>query len=302
MGFFIPQTLKKINNWVVWKKEGQGYIKKIPYDPRTGYKADPTKSCCSFESAVTFYKYGGNFDGIGFCFTKDCNMTFIDIDHCINENYEETQLAKKMQKLFSDCYMEYSQSEQGIHIICLGTVPRAIKTKEIEIYSNGRYVALTGNSINANEPQEAQKRLDMIFKEYSVKSPILPQQPISSPLKNETLTNINDINSLIKIIMKSRQGKKWERLHSGDLHGYPSTSEGAQAYISITNYFAGGNDDLIKKVFAKSTFPKINSKYKKDYYIDRMIINAKNTLTYNKPLKITRNNITDLKHTKRKRF
>lgn len=299
MRFFIPQTMKNIDNWVVWKKEGKEYIKKVPYDPRTGRRADPTKSCCCYEDAISFYKNSNTFDGIGFCFTKSCNMTFIDIDHCINENGEESLLAKEIKKIFSDCYIEYSQSHRGIHIICLGTIPRSIKTKEIEIYSYGRYVALTGNSINLKEPQNAQKRLCKLFKKYTSKLPTYPKQIINLPSRSKILIQSYDINLLIKKILKSQQGIKWKNLHMGNLSGYQSKSEGAQAYIAITNYFAGGDEKLIKELFSRSIFPQLSAKYKQDYYIDRMINNAKNTLISNQSLK---NRCLDTKEKRRKRF
>lgn len=307
MGFFIPETLKKINNWVVWKKEGQKYVKKVPYNPKTGRRANPTKSCCCYDDAINFYKYGGSFDGIGFCFTPNCNMTFIDLDNCIQENGEETELAKQLQIMFADCYMEYSQSEQGIHIICIGSIPRAIKTPEIEIYSKDRYVALTGNNLNFNEPKEAQKRLNKLFDKYS-KNYSNNLLTFKSVTKISLTTSAKDINALIQIIKRSKQGEKWQKLHHGNIYGYKSTSEAAQAYIAIVNYFANGNEKLIKILFSLSQFPHINKKYKEDYYINRMITNAQNSLTYKntyKRLKVNtknRNQLDDIKETKRKHF
>lgn len=304
MEFFIPQTMKDINNWVVWEKEGKEYIKKIPYNPKTGYRTNPTKSCCCFKDAISIYKNSDRFDGIGFCFTKDCNMTFIDLDNCINENNEFSSLAKEMQEMFSDCYIEYSQSQKGIHIICLGTVARAIKTKTIEIYSSGRYVALTGNSINPKEPLNAQERLDILINKYTSISPATHYSNTNSLTPSKLLSYSDDINSIIKVIINSHQGEKWQNLHSGNLNGYQSTSEAAQAYIAIINYFTGGDEILIKEIFSRSTFPQIHIKYKNDYYIDRMIKNAKNTLFNNQLTKKTRkrSKLIDMKEIKRKRF
>lgn len=307
MGFFIPETLKKINNWVVWKKEGQKYVKKVPYDPRTGRRANPTKSCCCYDEAINFYKYGGSFNGIGFCFTQDCNMTFIDLDNCITKNDEETELAKQLQIMFSDCYMEYSQSEKGIHIICIGSIPRAIKTPEIEIYSKDRYVALTGNNLNFNEPQEAQERLNKLFEKYSKNFSnhhLNSKSSFKLLEKPQTITSTKDINTLTQIIKCSKQGEKWQRLHNGNLQGYKSTSEAAQSYIAIVNYFANGNEKLIKILFSLSQFLSINQKYKEDYYIDRMITNAQKSLTYKRSKVNTknRNQLDDIKETKRKHF
>lgn len=276
MGFYIPDKMKQFNNWVVWRKEGEGHNKKIPYNPQNGRRANPTLSCCSYDDAVFCLKYGGEYDGIGFTFTDDCNFTFIDLDNCIDENGNESALAKEMQDLFKDSYIELSQSERGLHIVCCGKVPRTIKTKEIEIYSFGRYMAMTGNSTTTNEPQEAQERIDLIFNRFRTEKAVQP--PKYEPQGHIYTDNI-DINILIAAIRNSRQGAKWERLHNGNIAGYPSRSEAMLAYIAITNHFAGGRIDLIKEVFAKSHFPEADKKYKKDYYIHLAINKAQESAT-----------------------
>jgi len=42
-------------------------------------------------------------------------------------------------------------------------VKKAVKTKEIELYSTGRYAALTGNAINSIDLSEAQQRIDVFY-------------------------------------------------------------------------------------------------------------------------------------------
>lgn len=281
MGFYIPKTMQKYNNWVVWRKENN---KKIPYNPRTGSRTDPTKSCCSFDDALLYYKYGGDFEGIGFTLPAGCGFTFIDLDNCIDENGNETELAIELQEIFKDSYIEISQSEKGLHIICMGTIPRMIKTENIEIYSCDRYIAMTGNTTNGKEPQRAQKELDLIFDRFKTeKAENEPQREPQGHIYNYTM----DAKTLIDIISHSRQGEKWKRLHDGewekvlDAKGkpYTSQSEAVQAYAAITNYFAGGRVELIKEVFAQSWFTKANKKYKNPYYIDKAIQKAQETAT-----------------------
>jgi putative DNA primase/helicase len=276
MGFFIPETMKQFNNWVVWRKEGEGHHKKIPYDPRTGRRANPTKPCCSYEEAIACLKYGNEYDGIGFVFTKESGLTFIDLDKCIDEEGNESALAKDMQDLFKDSYIELSQSEKGLHIVCIGTVPKAIKTKEIEIYSNVRYMAMTGNSTNAKEPQRAQEKLNMIFDMFKTEK--AEKEPKNEPQGYAYKCDV-DAHNLIEVISNSKQGEKWQKLHNGIIEGYPSRSEAMLAYIAITNYFASGRIELIKEVFAQSQFPVADKKYKKTYYINMAIQKAQETAT-----------------------
>lgn len=276
MGFYIPDTMKKFDNWVVWRKEGEGHYKKVPYDPRTGRRANPTKSCCTYEDALLYFEYGGEYDGIGFTFASGCGLTFIDLDNCIDEDGNESPLAEELQDLFKDSYIELSQSEKGLHIVCIGTVPHTIKTKEIEIYSSGRYCAMTGNTTNAHEPQEAQKQLDLIFDRYKTEK--AENEPQNEP-QGHIYECGQDAQALIEVISHSRQGEKWLKLHKGNIAGYPSRSEAMLAYIAITNYYAGGRNALIKAVFAQSSFPADDPKYNNEYYINRAIRKAQETAT-----------------------
>lgn len=302
MGFFIPETMKQYDNWVVWRKTGEGHSKKIPYDPRTGRRANPTKSCCCYEDAVAYYSYSDDYDGIGFIFTKGCGFTFIDLDDCIDDTGIESQLAHEIVEMFKGSYIEVSQSERGLHIVCKGSVPKTVKTKEIEIYSCDRYIAMTGNAVEFNEPQPAQKMLDRLYERYKGSEsyePLVTYTPATFH-KNEP-TYSTDVDSLIKVIQHSRHGVKWTRLHNGDISDYPSRSEAMLAYISITNYYAGARENLIREIFAKSNFPVADKKYKKEYYLDRAIKKAQQPFEANSD-RIHKRTLTDNVEYRRKRF
>ena len=75
-------------------------------------------------------------------------ITFIDLEHCRSDNGVLTPLAENIIDNFKDTFIEVSQSGNGLHIFALGMVKKAVKTKEIELYSTGRYAALTGNAVN----------------------------------------------------------------------------------------------------------------------------------------------------------
>src|SRR5215510_1339604 len=64
----IPDEPKSYRQEVVWKSEDHGKPKrdKVPYNPRTGYRAksnDP-QTWGTFAEALAAYRHGG-FDGIG---------------------------------------------------------------------------------------------------------------------------------------------------------------------------------------------------------------------------------------------
>ena len=275
MSYFIPEMLKDIDNWLTWRLETRnGKPTKTPYNPIQRRKQPISINACSYENAFNYWQYG-DYDGIGFYLTPQCNLVFIDLDNCIDEEGNYSQLAEDLTEKFKDCYIEVSQSERGLHIICKGNIQRAIKRADIEIYSQGRYIALTGNALNANEPIYKPLELEEV---YSIYEPIKHAENVTQSPTGGYIV-IETVQDLEYVIRNSRQGAKWERLHNGDLRGYQSVSEGAQAYINIVNYFASGNDELTKALFSMSAFAK-RDKYQQAYYIDRMISNAKATATY----------------------
>lgn len=276
MGYYVPDTLKTRQNWLVWRFEDTGNRKlaKVPYSPKTGTKASVTnaKHWATYNDAVNYFQYGGNFDGIGFVFTEADNLVFIDLDECITENGEETPLAAELQELFKDTYIELSQSERGLHIICKGVIPRAFKQKEIEVYTKGRYMAFTGNAINTVEPTAQQTALNALFSKYAPKETQEPQQ-------QKIASKTADFEAVINSIKASKQAVLFEDLSNGEwdkYKHYPSQSEADQAFINIINFFTGGNDNLTKQIWNASE-PSKRPKGKRPDYIKAMIENAKKT-------------------------
>lgn len=162
--FYIPPQMRKRNNFILWKLEmgDKGKQCKIPYSALYDGKASTTNSRAwtTYENALQAFK-SGKYGGLGFVLDKD--ITFIDLDHCREDNGVLTPLAKNITDSFKDTFIEVSQSGNGLHIFALGTVKKAVKTKEIEIYSTGRYAALTGNAINPIDLTEAQERIDILY-------------------------------------------------------------------------------------------------------------------------------------------
>jgi len=90
----IPEELKKLDQWVCWKKiNQQGKIKKIPIDSSTGRPAatnDP-RTWGKLERAIKYYEAHKNdgIEGVGFVFTSTDPHCGIDIDNCRNPDTGE---------------------------------------------------------------------------------------------------------------------------------------------------------------------------------------------------------------------
>lgn len=295
MGFFVPETLKNCNQWIVQRE-------KVPYSPKTGHK-------CSVTDPAHWASYGealerlenGNFDGLGFVFTAKDDLVFIDLDDCLDEDGDPNEFATEILSLIPETYTETSQSETGLHIVCRGRIPKTIKRKEIEIYSSGRYMAFTGNATSTTEPQKAQKALNILYGRFK------PTESTQSTHKAYCHTK-GSIEDIIQRIEQSRQGERFKLLHAGrweearnaDGKPYGSQSEADLAYMNIVHFFASGDPEAVKAIFASSGLADRDKGRRVDY-IERTLVKASTNSCQAWQRKANRQHITDFEAPKRKR-
>lgn len=90
----------------------------------------------------------GHGGGVGFVFTQADPFFFADIDGCAQPDGTWSPLALSILARFPGACVEVSHSGRGLHVIGQGTpVPHAKKNTplNLELYTEGRFVALTGN-------------------------------------------------------------------------------------------------------------------------------------------------------------
>ncbi len=87
----IPQELKTLRQWVVWKRE-KGT--KVPYNVRTSGKAmsNNPETWSTFDRVCTAVTEG-QFDGFGFMFSADGPYVGGDLDDCIRADGTIAQVA-----------------------------------------------------------------------------------------------------------------------------------------------------------------------------------------------------------------
>ena len=84
----IPDELKSLRQWVLWRKKDIGASKptKIPYQVN-GHKVDESCTSKLVQRLMTFAKFlkVGHYSGIGFVFTVNDPFVFVDLTkHQIN--------------------------------------------------------------------------------------------------------------------------------------------------------------------------------------------------------------------------
>lgn len=87
----IPATLRENGLFCCWKYEKRnGKLTKVPYTPGTGNGAS-TKDPATFAPLSETLEAVGGYDGIGVGVFGDLGA--IDIDHCISDNGELSEMA-----------------------------------------------------------------------------------------------------------------------------------------------------------------------------------------------------------------
>lgn len=210
--------LAKLRQWVCWKMElsPKGKPTKVPYQIN-GYKASSTnrKHWADHTDVFKAAYVEGKFDGIGFVFTADDPYVGVDLDKCQADGGLTPFASEAIQNLSS--YAETSPSGTGLHIICRGSLPAAIKTDGIEMYDRGRFFCFTGQQLEgAPETIEpAGEALRELFEAHSSKSDgngHAPEAVASLELGFELTTEANpDSLKLMALIENDSKFKKsWQ--------------------------------------------------------------------------------------------
>ena len=145
--------------------------KKVPKSPHTGLTVDAhdPSAWVDFPTAQRLALLFGY--QVGFVLTQEDPFFFIDIDDCRLASGEWSDVARGLTNAwFPDAFVEESQSGRGLHIIAKGAAPedREEKCKEFNwgLYTEKRFVALTGNALTGNADTEHTTRLEALSRAY----------------------------------------------------------------------------------------------------------------------------------------
>lgn len=243
----IPQELKALPQWVLWRyEERNGKKTKVPYQV-SGQKAesnDPS-TWAAFDRVLAAMP---NYDGVGVMFGN--GLAGVDLDHHIDAQGQLSPFAKDIITRL-DSYTELSPSGMGIHILYFGTLPPGRRRKDehgIEMYSAGRFFTVTGNHLAGtpstvnNRTKEITQLHREIFGEYTAPAPRKPSEP-----------NSLDDAALIEKARNANNGGKFAALWAGDCRDYNSDRSRADlALCSTLAFWTGGDTGRIDRLFRSS--------------------------------------------------
>lgn len=141
-----------------------GKTQKYPLHPLTGIRTDAHNpgAWLSADEAIALAPRFGQPPahagaagyGVGFVFTEQDPLFFIDVDECITPG-GYTPIVSELANLFPGAAMEISQSGRGLHIFGMGRVTGERRTKDktlklFDLFTEKRFVALTGTAACGN--------------------------------------------------------------------------------------------------------------------------------------------------------
>ena len=147
----IPEELRALRQWVGWRMDTSdaGKPTKIPINPLTGKKAATTRPSTwgTFQQALeALGKEAWGLAGVGFVFSADDPYCGLDWDKCRKEGVIAKEQADQIRSMKS--YGEVSQSGNGAHVICKGSLPPNGRRKGgIEMYDRERFFVMTGDRL-----------------------------------------------------------------------------------------------------------------------------------------------------------
>lgn len=262
----MAENIGELPNWVGYKavpkmKNGEPVLKpngkpkmdKVPMNPHTGGKAQVNNPATwgTFETTVGAVQENG-WDGVGFVLTKKAGVVGIDLDDCIDENGQVSPYAENVtQRILS--YAEKSPSNDGIHILAKGSIPRAFKNGRIELYDDGRFLTYTGNCLPGFEGvgiRPAQDAIDAITAELEAER---EQKKKPNKTVNTVKTAVSlDYYELIEKAKSAANGAKFQALWEGNTTGYESQSEADAALCQMLAFWTGNDETAVDSLFRQS--------------------------------------------------
>jgi len=215
----IPQCLKDIPQWLVWKafpNQATDKIAKIPVNVEgTKISGKDPNNQMSFEEASACAQLFCL--GIGFQFSEESSVCGVDFDNCIDPGTGEVdpQVADTIQKLNS--YTEISPSGTGFHVICnAGCVHTGVNDGIIEMYSQDHFFTVTGNQYSGDNVNDASVEYQRLLDQHSHPTSAVFETP--EEWTTEPKQEYTPFASDEELIQKARSSTTVKQAFGGDIN------------------------------------------------------------------------------------
>jgi hypothetical protein len=235
----IPEELKTLPHWVVWKWEQRdGKWTKPPYQT-TGKlaKSNDPKTWASFEDVLKASENGSEWDGVGFMLDRP--YVGLDLDDCRNKKSGAFRDWARAILLRFNSYAEVSPSGEGAKILLRANYEgQGYHNDRIGLFSKARYFCITGHVLKGcHEIRACQSELEELIKQewpgengtFCTTQKQEYQQP-TAPTKEDL--------EIYEKACNAANGEKFARLWAGKWEGdYRSPSEADAALCSLIAFW-----------------------------------------------------------------
>lgn len=256
----IPQELRELHQWGLyrktWNEEKQKYSKE-PVNPHNGFsgKSNDESTWSDIQTALSAIdKF--NADGLAFYFKPP--YVGIDLDN-IGEDldrYLQGDIESNIVHVFMNAtktYSEISMSGKGIHIIGKAKIPGDRRRKgNVEMYTEGRFFAITGNFFGSNNEinEIPETQMSFLYKRYLDSGSL-----IQGNFKKSEWIEGNDltVDEIIRTALNSRNGHRFKLFMDGGWETlYPSQSEADLAFANDLSFWTAGDFEKMDEIFRMS--------------------------------------------------
>jgi N12 class adenine-specific DNA methylase/primase-polymerase (primpol)-like protein len=249
----IPEEMKERPNWVAivtFEKEN-GKLGKRPIDCKTGKYAsdiDP-ETWVDFDTACDFARDNGAVT-LAYALDGKDKIACIDLDGCMQDDGDFTELAQKTFNLGKGTYCERSISGKGLHIFGKtdGMDLRSFsKDGDMEFYRKARFIAVTGDYYGSSEL----KSFDNAEMKGLLESKFNKRPEIKNAGKGvEGFSTMSDRDVYDKACASYR-GERFKALFEGqDLQNNHSNSD--MSLMNLLAFWCNGDKEQMLRMFSAS--------------------------------------------------
>lgn len=252
----LPAALRESGLFCCWRyEERDGKRTKVPYNPKTGGRAQSTNPD-TFAPLMTAMQRSG-YDGIGVGIFG--TLGAIDIDHCIDDNGEVSEMALDVVNTMRG-YTEVSPSGKGLRILFYADGFQYDKARYyinnqkagLEVYIAGctqKYVTITGDAWTPGlDLEERGEQLAVVLEKYMQRP---AERPTPPPTPAPSVSDLDDLD-LIERAKQSKGGSSFSDLWAGNTFGYNSHSEADMALCNALAWWTNGDAQRVDRLFRQS--------------------------------------------------
>lgn len=257
----VPNELKAMPNWVLWRLENdaKGKPTKVPY------QVDGSKAASDNPSTWKPFDAVKHSEKIGFVFNGDGIMG-IDLDSAILPDGTIEPMFTEIVDGLATTYQEISPLGRGLHIFfrCnghpyeTGRKKKFADGKGVEIYFLAHYFTVTGNLWN-NAPIEIREYPADTIRELL--NPLLDRTKPAVANDNFVITPAAPVPTLTddQVVYKTSHaynGDKFNNLMRGNTSGYPSDSEADSGLACMIAFYTQDANQIARIMRASGLYRK----------------------------------------------